>query len=108
MKHVKTLLILVGALAILASFSWRYWLADQVELARMGAAFTAKQVCSCRFVAERDEISCLTDFTFDARQFDIEIHALGDQQGVSSSVLGGLVKQRARYEPGLGCALTKS
>jgi len=114
-KPVKILLIIVLFLAVIGAGVWQVWLKPQVAFAQVATAFGAKQVCSCRFVAEREMQSCLVDFTADlsAVSFDVsssrvtENGATRSDDTVTASVLGGLIQSQARYEAGLGCALVK-
>ena len=115
MKPVKTVLIVVFVLAIIGAGIWQFWLKQQIAFAQVATAYGAKQVCSCRFVATRETESCLVDFTadFGAVNFDVsssrvtENGATRSDDTVTASVLGGLIKSRARYEAGLGCAVVK-
>ncbi|MEM9573212.1 MAG: hypothetical protein AAF996_17220 [Pseudomonadota bacterium] len=116
MKPVKVLLFTLFALIVIGGAVWQFWLKQQVAFAQVATAYGAKQVCSCRFVAERPLQSCLGDFTenVSAVSFKVsssEVTENGDTveaDTVTASVLGGLVKNRARFEPGLGCTVVKS
>lgn len=103
MKFVKGILILLAVLAVIAGAVWQFWLKGQIEFAKVGTAYGAKMVCSCLFVAEREFDSCLGDFTTDISLFDFT----ETETTVTASVLGGLVKNEARFEPGLGCTLVE-
>lgn len=115
MKLVKVLLIAATVSALIFGAFWQFWLKDQIQFAQVGTAYSAKMVCSCRFVAERPMASCQKDFTLDLSAINFSVSSsLAVKDGVESvdntviaSVLGGLVKSEARYEPGLGCALVK-
>ena len=102
MRFVKTILIVLVVLVLLAGGLWQFWLRDQVAFGQMATAYGAKMVCSCRFVAERDMASCQTDFTVDVSPFTFRE---GDGY-VEVSVLGGLVASRADHIPGLGCRVS--
>jgi hypothetical protein len=115
MKFVKAPLIALFILIIVGGGVWQFWLKQQVAFAQVATAYGAKQVCSCQFVAERDLDSCLGDFTEDigAVSFSVSSSQV-NQTGTSSqsttvtaSVLGGLIKNQARFEPGLGCTVVK-
>lgn len=113
MKFVKIILIVLVVLAFVAGAVWQFWLKGQVDFAKIATAYGAKQVCSCRFVAEREFESCLGDFTADVSQLDFSISASHVSENglsetdntVTASVLGGLIKDEARFMPGLGCTL---
>lgn len=107
MNWIKAFVIAaVIVTAILAAF-WQFALKDQVEYARLAAAYGAKKVCSCRFVAELPMEMCLRDFTqnIDLVRFD-EVNAPG-LQSVESRVLVGLIRAKAVHEPNLGCTLVR-
>lgn len=115
MKFVKTILILLLILAVIGGAVWQFWLKGQVEFAKVATAYGAKQVCSCHFVAEREFDSCLGDFTEDISQVSFSVSSSQvTENGVSradrtvtASVLGGMIQDRARFEPGLGCTLER-
>ena len=116
MKPVKTLLITFLALIVIGGAVWQFWLKRQIAMAEVATAYGAKQVCSCRFVAERELESCLGDFTenIGAVSFNVSSNQTVENGGrvkdetVTASVLGGLIKNRARFEPGLGCTVVKT
>ena len=116
MKFVKTLLILLLVLVVIAGGVWQVWLKQQVAFAQFATAYGAKQVCSCRFVAARELQSCLGDFTEDVSQINFTVSSNrttengGDSADdtVTASVLGGLIQNQARFEPGLGCTVVTS
>ena len=103
MKVVKALLVVVVVLGVLGGLVWQFWLKGQVEFAEVSTAYGAKMVCSCLHVAEREMDSCKQDFTADVSA----VTFTDDGQVTRASVLGGLVKSEARFEPGLGCTLVK-
>ena len=103
MKRVKALLVIVIVLGLIGGLGWQFWLKGQVEYARVATAYSAKMVCSCLHVAERDMNSCKQDFTADMGAVSFS----DDGQVTRAEVLGGLVRAEARYEPGLGCTLVK-
>ena len=77
---------------------------DQVSRAEIGAAYGAKMVCSCRFVAERDMASCLADFTTDLGP--VEFSEV--DEAIEASIAGGMITATAAFEPGQGCALIRT
>jgi len=109
MKFVKTLLILLAVLAIIGAVAWQVFLKEQVAFGKVAAAYASKQICSCRFVSERELESCKTDFTQDISALTIsetQIDATGRaDQSITASALGGLISAKAANEPGLGCVL---
>jgi len=115
-KPVKALLIATLVIMVVGGAVWQFWLKPQVAFGQVATAYGAKQVCSCRFVADREFESCLGDFTEDvsAVSFKVSSSRVTEDGGtaasntVTASVLGGLIKNRARHEPGLGCTVVKS
>jgi len=115
MKFAKAFLILLAVLALIGAGVWQFFLKDQVALGEVGAAYVAKQVCSCRFVSEREMDSCMTDFTPEVSenlaQLNVSesyIDATGrTDQSITVTGPGGLISEKAIFEPGLGCVLQK-
>lgn len=101
MKLVKILLVVVGLLAVSGALLWQIWLKEQVAYAKVATAYGAKMVCSCRFVAGREMDSCMQDFTVDISAVTVS----EDEDRITASVLGGVVKSTAAFEDGLGCTL---
>jgi hypothetical protein len=93
--------LLVGGATLIVGASAGVWAArDTYASARIGAAYVAKQTCSCLFVARRSMASCRTDY--DAN--DIAPLAFdADDDGVTVSALGGLVSAEAEFTDGFGC-----
>ena len=116
MKLVKALLIVGLAILVIGGINWHFWIKQQVAFAQVATAYGAKQVCSCQFVAERAFDSCLGDFTEDVSAVSFRVSSSQVTENgnttvndtVTASVLGGLIKNRARFEPGLGCTVVKS
>lgn len=90
-------------LALALSMAAALPLAHYAPFARIGAAYAAKQTCSCLFVSGRPLESCLQDFSPRDRAL-LSIRA--EAEAVRTSALGGLASARARFEPGFGCSLT--
>ena len=113
MKFAKPLMITLAALALIGAGIWHFALKEKIAIDRINAASAAKQICSCRFVAEREMESCKTDFIQEDRdnltRFKISesyIDATGRaDQSVTLSRLGGFVSETASFEPDLGCRL---
>ena len=115
MKFTKAFLILLAVLAIIGAAAWQLFLKDQIALGKVGGAYAAKQICSCRFVSEREMESCMTDFTPEVQEnlsqltiSESYIDTTGRaDQSITASALGGLISETATFEPGLGCTLNK-
>jgi len=110
MKFAKAFLIILAVLAVIGTAAWQFFLKEQVGFGKVATAYAAKQICSCRFVSEREMDSCQTDFTQDISQLKITetyIDATGrTDQSVTASALG-IISATATYEPGLGCVLQR-
>jgi len=106
MKFVKALGIIVIILSVLAAGAWQIWGKDIAETARMGAAFGAKHACSCLHIAERPMEVCKKDFVAaeDFKDFTFE----DDGSVTTVTAPFGLGSAKAKFEPGLGCALLPS
>jgi len=111
MKYVKGLAALIILLGVGAALVWQFYLKDQAAFAKVATAYTAKMVCSCIFVAERELESCMTDFTEDITALDIEVKDHSGPSGQTRTVIArapfGLSRDTASFEPGLGCALSR-
>ena len=75
---------------------------DRVEGMRIGVNYTAKNLCSCLFVAERDRDSCYGDMIGEVEQIPVEVDA--DAGTVRASIFG-LIVGEASHERGHGCRL---
>ena len=102
MKKRILAVIVLAALAGGSVYLWQAHLRAPIALAQIAAPYTAKSVCSCRFVAGRDMASCLQDFTVDVSALKIED---GPDRSVRSSALFGVISASAAYEDGYGCTL---
>lgn len=88
-------LALLGATAVLGP--------RVLGMARVGAGYVAKQVCSCHYVAGRSVAACRAD---QLPMMDrVGAALLEGREGVRAWVLGGLVERTALHEPGGGCTL---
>ncbi len=103
MNLVKGLLVGLGLLLLAGGLVWHFWAKGQLAYIEIATAYTAKQVCSCRFIAERELETCLQDFTDDISQLNVV--QSGNQ--ISSTAPMGFSSASAQYRPGLGCALIK-
>jgi hypothetical protein len=82
-------------------------LREQLDLARIGVAYAAKQTCSCLFVGGRTPESCATDYdpaTY--RLFAVNIETEGPTQAVNVQAFS-VFRARAVFEPGYGCTLVE-
>lgn len=107
MRVSKAFLVGCVGVIVILGLVWQFWLRGEVAYARLATAYGAKKVCSCLYVAEREMNSCLGDFTEDVSIVKFSAHEDGEAKVVEASVLSGLVKDRAVYRPGLGCALER-
>ncbi|VAV87500.1 hypothetical protein MNBD_ALPHA06-1494 [hydrothermal vent metagenome] len=101
MKLVKGFLITGLILVVLGFASWQFFFRHKLEYIEIATAYTAKQVCSCRFVTGRDMDSCKGDFTADITQ--LEVIESGTQ--IIATAPLGVASSLAEYHPKLGCAL---
>jgi len=99
---MKNRSFLMGGFALLVIAVVTAWAGrDIYQTARIGTAYLAKQTCSCRFIAQRSEQSCKTDYEAGAiKPLTLEPP---DSSGVTVTALGGLIKARAEFEEGFGC-----
>ncbi len=107
MKTIKVFLIVIGVLVAGGGLLWQFFLRGQVDYAQLATAYSAKQVCSCRFVAGRDMASCQTDFTENVSA--VTLTEGRDEEGnfVRASVLWGAVSAEARHIDGMGCRVVR-
>ncbi len=103
MKTVKVLFGIVVIIGIIIAALWQFYLKNQVEYARIATAYGAKQVCSCRFIGERDMQSCKLDFTDNISALTITQR----ETTITAKAPLGLASGRARYTPKLGCSLVQ-
>lgn len=101
MKIVKIVFVILAVLAVAAGSLWQFWAKDQVAFADIGTGYTAKQVCSCVFIAERSLESCKGDSLRDISQLSIE----QGEDLITVSAARGLISNTARFQRGLGCTL---
>jgi hypothetical protein len=93
--------LLIGVVILIAIVAGALWASrDTWASARIGAAYVAKQTCSCLFVAGRPMDSCRTDYEPDAIK-PLTVEASKDS--VKVSALAGLISRTAQFEPGFGC-----
>jgi len=105
MRVLKVFLLVAIILAVIAGLLWQFFLAEQVRQARIGAAYTAKKYCSCRFVGERPAELCRQDFIADVSAITFHESGAPGAEQVRASALWGMVSQTAIHSQGYGCAL---
>lgn len=101
-KPARTWLrVAVIVLALLAALFW-YWRAPILGMSGAGAAFGARQACSCVHVGGRDLASCKEDFGADmAAVFFSE-----DEEARSVTARVPLIaSETATFQEGQGCLL---
>ncbi|MCF6292379.1 MAG: hypothetical protein L3J04_03185 [Robiginitomaculum sp.] len=103
MKIVKGLTALAVILVIIGFAVWQYWAKDMLVNIQVATAYTAKNICSCRFVTERELQSCFSDFTDDISSLKITEKS---NEIISKAPLG-LSVSKAKYASGIGCSLVK-
>lgn len=104
MTFAKAFLISLAVLCLIGLGVWQFLLKDVAEFAKVGTAYAAKQICSCRFVSAREMASCRVDFTQDLSQLNVSEIATDTEQSVTASALW-LISAKAVHQPGLGCVL---
>lgn len=74
---------------------------------KIGAAYVAKQFCSCLFLTGRSETSCRAEFKpqIDAARVSVDRHALPQRAKVSVTL--GPFLAEAAYSRRYGCVLVK-
>lgn len=75
---------------------------DQVESMRIGVNYTAKSLCSCLFVMERDRDSCYGDMIGAVEQIPVEVDR--DTRSVRAGIFGLFVAEASDVR-GRGCSL---
>ncbi|MDQ2762031.1 MAG: hypothetical protein M3Y22_00570 [Pseudomonadota bacterium] len=74
---------------------------------RIGAAYIAKQLCSCLFVTGRPETSCRDEFKPDIDHFVVSIERVGSPGGGSVRARLGPIEARADFAEGYGCVISQ-
>ena len=76
-------------------------------IVRIGAAYIAKQVCSCLFVVGRPEASCRPEFKPDIDTFTVAVDRAGLPAGAWVNTTVGPVVGEATFSRGYGCAVAR-
>lgn len=105
MKLIKVFLVILIVLGVLLGLAWQFMLKDSVAQARLAAAYTAKDYCSCRFVGERSPALCRASFTDDISAVSFHEGGTPGAERIEASLLWGMVSAEALHRPGFGCAL---
>lgn len=107
MTRTKLFLIIFLILGFGLSILWQFSLKEQIGFGKLATAYAAKQVCSCRYVAERPLESCKQDFTQDISLVSFQERTDKETaiREMRALAIGGLVQATAVYEPRFGCSL---
>lgn len=73
----------------------------------IGAAYIAKQVCSCLFVVGRPEASCRAEFKPDIDTFTVAIDRAGLPARARVNATVGPVNGEATFSRGYGCVVAR-
>ena len=93
----------VGVLMLVLGLAVAVWGGRNVySTAGLGAAYVAKQTCSCMFVVGRTAQSCSGDYDAQATRL---LSVKTEQSSVTATALAGLLSKRAEFETGFGCHL---
>jgi hypothetical protein len=76
-------------------------------IVRIGAAYVAKQLCSCLFVAQRAETPCRAEFKPEIDTFTVVIDRTGMPGGGRVTASVGPVVAEATYAAPFGCVIAK-
>ena len=74
---------------------------------RIGAAYIAKQVCSCLFVVGRPEGSCRAEFKPDIDTFTVAVDRAGLAARARVNATVGPVIGEATFSRGYGCVVAR-
>jgi hypothetical protein len=76
-------------------------------IVRIGAAYIAKQLCSCLFVVQRAEASCRAEFRPEITAFTVAVERAGAPDGGKVTASLGPTVSEATYSPPYGCVIAK-
>jgi hypothetical protein len=76
-------------------------------IVQIGAAYVAKQLCSCVFVARREEGSCRAEFKPEIDTFTVTVDRAGLPESANVTATVGPVAAEADYATPFGCVLAK-
>ncbi|MGI8839423.1 MAG: hypothetical protein ACR2F8_01340 [Caulobacteraceae bacterium] len=74
---------------------------------QIGAAYIAKQMCSCLFVVGRSEASCRAEFKPDIDPFAVAIDRAGLPARAMVNAAAGPVVGEATFSRGYGCMVAR-
>lgn len=96
-----------AALALLPAAAGRTDPLPSPAVIRIGAAYVAKQYCSCLFVAARSETSCRAEFKpqIDMAQVAVDRAGMPERAKVAVTMPGVIAE--ASYSRRYGCVLVK-
>ena len=92
----------LGVTGLVAVFVWVQWVAPMRTAVAMGAGMLAKQMCSCMYVAGRDEQACRDDQMSVLDPIELELSEAPPTVRAFVPLLG---ERRAVYRDELGCML---
>lgn len=95
--------VLLAILGVLAALGWRYYAPAQAY-AQTATAYSARVVCSCRFVAGRSLEDCEKD-KLEGMEFVTLVDDPATQSVTARFPL--IAVDRASYREGYGCVLEK-
>ena len=76
-------------------------------IVQIGAAYIAKQMCSCLFVVGRPEASCRAEFKPDIDTFAVAIDRAGLPARARVNTTVGPVAGEATFSRGYGCVVAR-
>ncbi|MGI9169344.1 MAG: hypothetical protein ACR2FH_04105 [Caulobacteraceae bacterium] len=76
-------------------------------IVQIGAAYIAKQLCSCLFVVGRPEASCRAEFKPDIEPFTVTVDRAGLPAGAKVNTALGPVIGEADYSSRFGCVVAR-
>ena len=97
-----------GLILLVAVIGVGAWAFSRVgPYARIGAAYVAKQYCSCLFVTGRSETSCRAEFKPDIDKFSVSVDRAGLPASAKVTTRLLMFTGEARYADGFGCTVSR-